>query len=451
MTASDPWLDRLNRAASTGRDLLVHSGAQRWEIFTKASVTREVERAPGRPPRVAQVEEMGVAVRTFRAGRSGFGAASGLEADTARTALEGALGSELPAPFDPLPPRRLLGSEDSPPPRSPSPKGWAVHATDELAAALLRLSDGCLALRRSMIQEGSFSWLLTTVDGFVAEHRGTTGSLLAAVQLDDSSSGVWRDWFHIPDPESFDPEDAARRIVDRALLTRSHLSTDSGLRDVIFDPEVTAQLLAALAPLFIASAPESDPLPELLNRDGQLASPALTIVDDRTDAAAPITGPCDGEGLPPRRTLLLECGVPRHRLASFRDAMAYSETPRGGALRLSYRDYPASGIANLRVDLSDALPPARLLEIADRALYLLRPLTPISFDPSSDNYRIVASGVWLRGQRVRGWHPVVELEGSITRLLRRIEAVGTDLTWFQTGRGCVGAPSLLVRRQPVVG
>jgi predicted Zn-dependent protease len=103
------------------------------------------------------------------------------------------------------------------------------------------------------------------------------------------------------------------------------------------------------------------------------------------------------------------------------------------------------------VDHAAGIAPARLLEVADRALYLLRPLAPVMLDLAGDGYRIVASGVWLRGHEVRGWHPVVELQGSLSRLLRRIEAVGTDLAWFQTDRGCVGAPSLLVRRQPVVG
>ena len=70
---------------------------------------------------------------------------------------------------------------------------------------------------------------------------------------------------------------------------------------------------------------------------------------------------------------------------------------------------------------------------------------------ATDGYRIIASGVWLDGRTVRGWHPVVELRGSLGRLLRRIEAVGTDLRWFQTSQGFVGTPSLLVRRQPVVG
>lgn len=451
MGDSSSTIERHHQAARIGRDLLTHSQADRWEIFTKASLTREVETLPGRPPRVAQVEEMGVAVRTVRGNRSGFGAASGLDPDTARRSLEAALGSETSIPHDPLPPHRMLGVTETPAVTSATPRGWAVHTTDELATTVSQISGGGLRLRRSLIQDGTFSWLLTTAEGFVATHSATTSSLLADVEPTDHDSGVWRDWFHIPDPSSFDPEAAARRIVDRALLTRTRVATDSGLRDLILDPEVAAQLLAALVPLFVACAPDHDSLPGLLNADGQLASPALTLVDDRTDPLAPITGPCDGEGLPSRRTLVLDGGVPRHRLASYRDAVAYSESPRGGALRVSYRDYPSSGIANLRVEANEGLPPSQLLEIADRALYLLRPLTPISFDPANDSYRMVASGVWLRGRRIRGWHPVVELEGSISRLLRRIEAVGTDVAWFQTERGCVGTPSLLIRRQPVVG
>jgi len=149
------------------------------------------------------------------------------------------------------------------------------------------------------------------------------------------------------------------------------------------------------------------------------------------DPEAPITGPCDGEGLAAHRTLLLDEGIPRHRLASFRDAHRCSESPRGGALRLSYRDYPSTGIANLQVGTQDAVPAGELLGAADHALYLLRPLAPVSFSPETDTYRIIASGVWLDGRNVRGWHPVVELCGSLGRLLRRIEAVGNDLRWFQ--------------------
>ncbi len=443
--------DHLRSAASTARDLLVNRDADRWEFFTKASATREVEVAPGAPPRETIVEEVGVAIRTVRQGRAGFGAASGLEADAARKALEGAFAVETALPFDPLPPGRLLGLADVAGCRTPSPRGWAAHATDLLARSVVEASHGRLKLRRTLFQEGSFGWLLATADDFVATYDDIAASMVVELQTANDGGGIWREWIHLPRVEALDVPAVARRVSDRALLVQSPLATDSGLANVILAPEMTARVLAAMAPLLMAINEEHDPLPGLLDPSGRLASSSLSLFDDRLDPDAPITGPCDGEGLPARRTLLLDEGIPRHRLASFRDAVVFKETPRGGALRLSYRDYPATGIANLRVDIEGGLPSHELLRRAESALYLLRPLAPILLDARGDSYRIVASGVWLDPKGVRGWHPVVELRGSLSLLLRRIDAVGTDLTWFQTDRGCVGAPTVLIRHQPVVG
>jgi len=450
-SATPRYQERLRSAASTAHDLLANCGAERWEFFTKASLTREVEVVSDQPPREIEVEEVGVAVRTLRRGKAGFAAASGLGADAARRAIDGATTVETAAPSDPLPPERLLGTAEIPSARPVPPRGWATHATEQLARSVAACTGHGLVLRRSLFHEGSFSWLLATAEGFVATHDGTATSVLVEVQPADRRGGVWREWFHLPDAAAFDADAAARRIADRALLARGRIATGSGLSHLILAPEVSAQLLAALVPLLVVCRGEHDPLPALLDRNDRLASPSLTLMDDRLDPDAPIVGPCDGEGLPSRRTLLLEDGVPRHRLASFRDAIAFGETPRGGALRLSYRDYPATGVANLRVETAGGLPPSELLAGADKALYLIRSLAPIAVDATADAYRMVASGVWLDRRQVRGRHPVVELRGSLSLLLRRIAAVGTDLAWFQTEHGCVGAPSLLIRHQPVVG
>lgn len=443
--------ERLEQATTLARDLLGLAGIGRWEVFAKVALSRRVEAIPGTPPRVDRVEEMGVAVRTFRAGRTGFAAASGSGAEAARRAVEGAIAAASEVPFDPLPPARLLGVGDLQPAPALAPRGWAAHVTEQLASNVSRLAERMVELRRAVVQQGSFAWLLTTAEGFVAAHEGTATSLLAEVQVADRSAGVWREWAHIPDVAAFELEGFARRLSNRVLLSRNRIATDTGLCDLILDPEVSARLLAALSPLFVAAPPGADHLPGLLSRDGLLAAPIVTVVDDRSDPTAPITGPCDGEGLPARRILLLDGGVPRHRVASYRDAVAWAETPRGGAVRLSYRDYPATGLANLRLEGDGALAPSELLAATDRALYVIRPLAPLVVDAAADAYRIVASGVWVRDHRIGGWHPVVELKGSLSRLLRRIEAVGTDVSWVQSDRGCVGAPSLLVRRQPVVG
>lgn len=451
MTEGNDHLDRLHTAAGSARTRLEANGTSRWEFFAKASHTREVAVASGRPLRVLQVEETGVAVRVFDEGSAGFAAASGLEEDASRRAVEGALTTATPATTDPLPPERLLGLTEGRPPRRLPAKGWATHAGQEIDRAVASLGSGHLRLRRAVLQEGDFAWILATGEGWVARHQDTSTSIMVEVEVVGERAGVWRDWLHIHDPEAFDLEAAAAQITDRALLIRRRVATDSGLRDLILHPEVAAHLLAAVTPLFVATPEEEDQLSTLLDPHGRLAAPALTLVDDRCDLEAPITGPCDGEGFPSRRTVLLDEGVPRYRLASFRDAARCSEPIRGGALRVSYRDYPTTGAANLAVDTRAGVAAGQLLGSADHALYLLRPLSAVEVDFASDTYRIVASGVWLDGPRVRGWHPVVELQGSLGRLLRRIEAVGNDRRWFQTSHGFIGTPSLLVRRQPVVG
>jgi predicted Zn-dependent protease len=442
--------ERLQRASETCRGLLEGApGGGRWEVFAKAAVTRQAEIAGGHLRRTTQIEECGVGVRVYRGGCAGFAAASGLEHEAARQAVESAVSGAAPA-ADPLPPVRFLGTTATDPGPDLPPRGWAQYVAGELGTALAALSGNHLQLGRVIAQEGAFGWSLTTGDGWAVHHERVLASMLAEVLVGDRP-GIWREWIHIPDPAAFDAEAVAGRIGNRALLTRHRVTTDSGLHDLLLHPEVSAHLLASISPLFLVAPVERDPLPGLLDRNGMLATHAVTVVDDRSDPTAPVVAPCDGEGMPAHRTLLLEEGAPRHRVASYRDARRWDETPRGGAVRFSYRDCPSTGLANLRVLTHDGMPAGELLRASDRTLYLLRPLAPVVCDLAGDRYSLVASGVWLDRQQVRGWHPVVELRGSLGALLRRIDAVGTDACWFETGHGFVGAPSLLIRRQPVVG
>ena len=458
LTASDDGtpllpdhLERLHRAAAAARDQLAHAGVPRWEVFAKASAIRELSLRPGERLEVLQVDETGVAARTLRDGRAGFAAASGFEPGASRRAAEGALAAEVAVPFDPLPPFRLLGATPVPETAQPLAPGWAAHAAHEVSEAFAASSGDHLRLVRLVIQEGAFAWILTTAEGFVASFAGRAASLLAELTIGEAASGTWREWLHLPDPLHFDPAAAAAQIGDRALLSSAPTTANPGVRDVLLHPEVTASLLAAMVPLLLGAPEGGDRLPALLDHDGRLASPALTLVDDRTDSSGPLVGPCDGEGLPARRTLLLDGGIPRHRLACYQDAIACGETPRGGATRVSYRDAPASGVSNLEVVTDDGLTPAALLERAGRALYLVRTVAPVAVDLRADRVRLLAAGVWIEHGRLRGSHPVIELEGTLSRMLRRIEAVGTDRRWFQTEAGCVAAPSLLVRAQRVLG
>jgi PmbA protein len=447
---SDP-VERLHRTAAATRDLVVHAAASRWEVYAKASTVREVVFEPDPPVRHARVAETGVAVRTTGDGGAGFGAASGLEADAARVAVEATHACQSRLGFDPLPPARLLGTTDVGAPRALPPSGWAAHIAEELTRGVVRATDRRHIIRRLRLYEASYAWLLATGEGFVATHRDTMVSFLVELARRDDGSAAQQEWLWVRDPATFDPHAAAAAMCDRAVLTTSAVSTRGGLADTLLHPEVAAHVLAALSPLFLPWPAGEDPLVGLLDREGRLATSALTIVDDGSAPDCPAVTPCDGEGMPSRRHLLLDQGVPRHKLASHFEARLYGEPTRGGARRLSYRDYPTTAVTALRAVPDPGLDGPALLEAAGRCVYLLRLLAPVVVDLEGDAYRLLASGVWLGDKGVEGCQPVVEVRGALSHLLRRIEALGKDLNWHQTAAGFVAAPSMLVRCQRVVG
>jgi len=440
-------MHRLHRAAGAGRDLLARLADGRWELFAKASDVHTFVRSASFPEQEARIEETGVAVRVTSGGRTGFAAASGLEAAAARHAIEGALASALPQPHDPIPPARLLGSIQPPERPGPPAPGWASFISERLDGRIRAESRGLLTPVRISVHEGRYAWILTNGEGAVATHQSTACSVTA--ELAREGWGASRQWVWVSDPAALDPEELAIRITDRGLLGGHPGSLRSGLWDVLLASEVAAQLLAALAPLFVAGHGRGDALARLLDREGRLASPMLTLVDDRSGEHGPLTAPCDGEGLPARRITILEEGVPRHRIASYGDALSAGDPPNGGARRVSYRDPPVSGLANLMVITSDGEPPGRLLEQAPSAVYLTRLLSPVAIDAERNLVRMLASGLRLAGSRPESWHPLLELRCGLGPMLRSVDAVGTDLEWYETAAGYVGAPSLLIRRQPV--
>jgi PmbA protein len=442
--------ERLARTATTTRDLAVHTGATRWEVFCKASAVRELTFRPDPPLEISFVRETGVAIRTVERGTVGFGAAAGLDTEAARSAVESAQSTAAPLPVDPLPPRRLLDRVEPVAPPAAIPTGWTTHVAEALTAGIAASSERTLSIRRLVLREGTYGWLLTTGDEFVAHHQGSATSLEVEIAANDGGRR-WRDWLWIRDPESFNPQSAAATMTDRVLLEAHAPAPHSGLADLLFHPEVCAHLLAGLGPLFRSRSTASDPLPRILDRHGRLASPAVSVVDDRVSPDSPGVAPCDGEGLPPRRTLLLDRGIPRHRVASHLDAQMNGDPPRGGAQRVSYRDYPSTGFGGLRLISDVATPPARLLHAEDRMLYLLRPLAPVAVDAEHDEVRIVASGVWLDHGRVAGAHPVAEVRAGLAQFLRSIDGVGADGAWFETACGFVEGATIRVRCQRVVG
>ncbi len=267
----DP-VERLHRTAAATRDLVVHTAAARWEVFAKASTVRELVFELDPPVRHAHVQETGVAVRTSDTDR--------------RASAPPPASSSMPPESPSRQPRhrapasastlcRQPGSSAKPTLRRqavlPSP-GWAAHIAEQLIDGVVRATDRRHVIRRLRFFEATYAWLLATGDGFVATHRDAMVSFLVELARRDGDGAVQQEWLWVRDPQSFDPKSAATAMCNRALLTTSAVKTRDGLADVLLHPEVSAHLLAAVAPVFLPNPAGVDPLTSILDRDGRLGS-----------------------------------------------------------------------------------------------------------------------------------------------------------------------------------
>ncbi|MGH7408318.1 MAG: metallopeptidase TldD-related protein, partial [Candidatus Methylomirabilales bacterium] len=213
---------------------------------------------------------------------------------------------------------------------------------------------------------------------------------------------------------------------------------------VIFEPEVAASLLRTLAGAASGSAIYRK-ASFLAGRLGEvIASPAVTVVDDGTLRGALGSRPFDAEGLPTRRTVLVEHGALKTYLLDTYSARKLGLASTGNAGR-DVGDAPGVTATNLFLLPGPHLPEA-ILRSVDRGL-LVTELIGFGVNLVTGDYSRGAAGLWIEGGEVA--YPVEEITiaGNLNHMLRQIEMVGNDLV----PRGRVAAPTLKIARMTVAG
>ena len=183
--------------------------------------------------------------------------------------------------------------------------------------------------------------------GFVGEYRRSYCSLSAMPIAETEQGGMQRDyWFssartlaRLDSPESIGAE-AARRTLRR--LNARRVATQRV--PIVFAPEIARSLIGN-----IFEAANGDSIYRgasfWTNQLGQqVASANVTVIDDGTMPGLFGTAPFDGEGLPTRRTVIVENGVLKNYLLNtYTDANSTCRAP--GMLPAGWLEPPASAPA----------------------------------------------------------------------------------------------------------
>jgi PmbA protein len=284
-----------------------------------------------------------------------------------------------------------------------------------------------------------------TSHGFSGEYETSSFSLSVAPVAAENGQMQRDYWYHVTRKRAQleAPEDigrtAARRTV-RRLGARQVKTTEV---PVIFDPDMAATLVrhisgAASGPALYRRASF------LVGKLGErIAAPSITIVDDGTIPGALGSRPFDGEGLPVRRTVIVEQGVLRSYLL---------DTYTGRKLGLpsthhAARDGSGVGVSTTNLYLAaGSTDPAEMIRSVKNGLYVTE-LIGFGVNGVTGDYSRGAVGLWIENGELA--YPVEEITvaGNLLEMLNAVEAVGNDLVF----RDRTAAPTLLIGRMTVAG
>jgi PmbA protein len=282
--------------------------------------------------------------------------------------------------------------------------------------------------------------VLANSHGFVGEYRRSYCSVAAVPIAQDQNGAMQRDyWFSVGRSlgrlES--PEQVGKIAAQRALRRLGACKVKTQHVPVIFDPLVATSILE-----HIFEGVNGDSVYRgasfLAGKLGQsIASPKVTVIDDGTIRGGFGTSPFDGEGVPTRRTVVIDKGVLTSYLLNTYAAKKLGLETTGNASR-GLAGTPGIGPGNYFLQPRTKTPQQLIAEVKD-GLYVTQFLG-MGVNLVTGDYSRGASGLWISGGELAFPVEEITVAGNLKDMFMNISEVATDLEF----RGSVAAPTVRI-------
>ncbi len=282
--------------------------------------------------------------------------------------------------------------------------------------------------------------------GFAGEYRSSYCSLSTVPVARDGDSMERDYWYTIA--RGFggleSPEEVGRTAARRALQRLNPVKVDTQKVPVVFEPRTARTLLDNL---FEAVHGTSVYRHEsfLAGRLGEkVATEDLTVVDDSTIPGLFGTSPFDDEGVPSRRTVVIERGVLKSYLLNTYAARKLGSKTTGNAAR-GLTGNAGIGHGNFFVE-KGVQTPERIIAAIPNGFYVTE-LMGFGVNIVTGDYSRGAAGLWIRNGELAYAVSEVTIAGNLKDMLLGLDAIGSDLEF----RGSVAAPTLKIGEMTVGG
>ncbi|MEX2261958.1 MAG: metallopeptidase TldD-related protein [Bryobacteraceae bacterium] len=282
--------------------------------------------------------------------------------------------------------------------------------------------------------------------GFAGEYRASYCSL-STVPVAREGSSMERDyWFSMA--RGFaglqTPEEIGRIAAQRALRRLNPVKMETQKVPVVFEPRTARSLIENIFEAVHGEAVYRH-ASFLAGRLGEkVASDQLTVIDDGTLPGLFGTSPFDDEGVPSRRTPVIEKGVLKNYLMNTYTARKLGMKTTGNAAR-GITGNAGIGHGNLFAEKGEAAPEKIIASIPNG--FYVTELMGFGVNAVTGDYSRGATGIWIRNGELAFPVAEVTIAGNLKRMLMDLDAVGTDLEF----RGATAAPTLMIGEMTVGG
>jgi PmbA protein len=282
--------------------------------------------------------------------------------------------------------------------------------------------------------------VLVNSNGFIGEYRRSYCSVAAVPIAQDANGNMQRDyWYSVArslaklEPAEQVGKEAARRTLRRLgarKVKTAHVP-------VVLDPMVANSMLE-----HIFEGVNGDSIYRgasfLAGKLGeQVAGSNVTVIDDGTMRGGFGTTPFDGEGIPTRRTVVIENGILKSYLLNTYTAKKLGLETTANASR-GLAGTPGISPGNYFLQPGTRTPQQIIGEIKD-GLYVTEFLGHGANLVTGD-YSRGASGMWIVNGELA--YPVEEITvaGNLKEMFKNISEIGSDLEF----RGSVASPTIRI-------
>ena len=434
----------LSKALSRGGDFA--------DLYFEHTLSNFIGLEDGKVNRLYGEITLGVGIRTVKGDQVGYGftqelteesmlsvaATAASLCDASATAFTGKFNQPVLADYYPVDPMLI-----------------DIPAKSKLPA-VQRINERCFALSPLVVKvNAGFSQdvkriMVVTSDGVMAEDTQPSGYVYASVVAEKSGRretagwnlGGKRDFSYYTDEVV---EKVSAVAVRNAVKLLDAIQPPAGEIPVVLGPGVTGILLHEA----IGHGMEADfnrkktsTYSTMLNK--KVAEPFVTIVDDATNPNLSGSINMDDEGVPGKRTVLVENGILTGYLHDRISANYYGVEPTGNGRRQSFEHYPVPRMRNTYMLGGDATPDD-VVKAAGNGIYVE--------DVSNGQVKIgegdfafyVSQGRLIENGKLTAPIKDINIMGNGPKMLANIVMAANDLEMFQGGGGMCGKSGQGVR------